>query len=663
MTALQNARGEEIPGEVQVLISGGGPSGLFLALDLASRGIASTVIEPRTSVDHTRPRAKTTNARTMTHLRRLGLADALRAASPLPVDYAQDVIFCTGLTGPDAHELRRFRNAFQLVPGRYGPQPECGQQVPQPVLEEVLRSAAVHNPLVTFITGWTVTQVAGADTHGVDVRGVDGLAVDAHGADPRTVGACTPERDAAKAPYAVVVTNTSGDARTIAADYVVGADGGSSAVRRSLGIRLEGGSAALSNISILFRSKRLAAGLSLDPAVQYWVVGSDAAGMVGPMDLQDTWWAIVQGVEPDKEVGREEAAGLVRSLVGSGAGSVAGADVDVEVLATDPWTARMLLAPEYASGNIFLAGDAAHLNPPWGGHGFNTCIGDAANLAWKLAAAIHGWGAPALLASYGEERRPVAARTIRDAAANGKALAYHFADPALTVEGPAGDAARMAAHEALAVKQSEFDSLGLVLGYAYADSPVVVPDGSPVPAEDPIRYVPSASPGALLPHTWLAGGTSLYSMLGQGFTLLADAGALAGAGALADAGARAGMPEASAYAEVLEAGARQGIPVTVAAVGPSEEGTPLSELWGADAVLVRPDQHVAWRGSSAAAAAAALSIAAGRAPSQNPAFPGRAFLDRATSAGENSSTAETSSISEASSVDENRSTRVSAVIP
>ncbi|WP_314216018.1 FAD-dependent monooxygenase [Pseudarthrobacter equi] len=554
----------DIPQEAQVLIAGGGPSGLFLALDLASRGVASTVIEPRTGVDHTRPRAKTTNARTMTHLRRLGLAEALRGASPLPVDYAQDVIFCTGLTGPAAHELRRFSNAFQLVPGRYGPQPEGGQQVPQPVLEEVLRAAVGSHPLVTFVTGWAVSEVHASG-------------------------------ETAPAAHTAVVSNgTSGAAHTIAAEYVIGADGGSSAVRRSLGIRLEGGSAALSNISILFRSGALAPAITLDPAVQYWVVGSDTSGMVGPMDLDGTWWAIVQGVDPSVTVSTEDAGAMVRALVGT--------EVDIEVLATDPWTARMLLAPEYSRGTIFLVGDAAHLNPPWGGHGFNTCIGDAANLAWKLAATINGWGGPALLASYGQERRPVAARTIGDAARNGKALAYHFADPELAASGPAGDAARLTARDALAVKQSEFDSLGLVLGYAYTGSPLVVPDGLPVPPEDPIHYVPSASPGSLLPHAWLAKSFSLYSALGPGFTLLADAGALGG------------VPADEAFAPVVEAAARQGIPVTVAAVGPSDDGTRLSEQWGADAVLVRPDQHVAWRGNSAEAAAAALSIAAGRLP-------------------------------------------------
>jgi len=569
MVIRHSALPDDIPGQVQVLISGGGPSGLFLALDLAARGIASLVIEPRDAVDPTRPRAKTTNARTMTHLRRLGLADALRAAAPLAVEYAQDVIFCTGVAGPDAHELRRFRQAFQLVPGRYDPQPECGQQVPQPVLEEVLREAVAGSPLITLLTGWTV--------EAVDMSAGDSAAA--------VTG---------RTPVTVVVSDASGRTRSVTAGFLIGADGGTSAVRRSLGLRLEGGSAALSNISILFRSKELGSAMTLDPAVQYWVVGADTAGMVGPMDLDDTWWAIVQGVDPRTAVRSDDAAAMVRSLVG--------AEIDVDVVATDPWTARMLLAPEYSRGSIFLVGDAAHLNPPWGGHGFNTCIGDAANLAWKLAAALQGWAGPGLMDSYGRERRPVAERTIRDAAANGEALAYHFADPLLVAAGPDGEAARQAAFEALAVKQSEFDSLGLVLGYAYGGSPVVVPDGSPVPAEDPIRYVPAASPGALLPHAWLADGTSVYSRLGHGFTLLADAGTLDR------------VPAEHVFAPVLDAGARQGIPVTVAAVGPSGDGTPPSELWGATAVLVRPDQHVAWRGSSAEAAAAALAVAAGWTP-------------------------------------------------
>jgi 2-polyprenyl-6-methoxyphenol hydroxylase-like FAD-dependent oxidoreductase len=556
MTAVNYAGLQDVPAATPVLISGGGPSGLFLALDLASRGIRSTVIEPRTLIDPDRPRAKTTNARTMTHLRRLGLADALRNAAPLPVGFAQDVIFCSALTGS---EIRRFPNAFQLEAGRYGPQPECGQQVPQPVLEAVLREAVAGSAHATLLTGLRVDSFVALPDGGQ--RGT--------------------------------VADDSGRRTAVDCAFLAGADGGSTTVRRGLGLRLEGESASLSNISILFRSRDLAATITLDPAVQYWVLGPGAAGMVGRMDLDETWWAIIQGVASHDVGGAPDLdpAALVRSLVG--------ADVDVEVIATDPWTARMLLAPSYGTDSVFLVGDAAHQNPPWGGHGFNTCIGDAVNLAWKIAAAFEGWAGPRLLESYGLERRPVADRTIRDAAANGKALAYHFADPALTAAGVAGEAARAGAHDALAVKQSEFDSLGLVLGYSYAESPLVVPDGAPVPAEDPIRYVPSASPGALVPHAWLEGGTSLYDVLGPGFSLLVDSEALAGNAA------------ETAYAEVLAAGAGHGIPVTVTAVGPSDNGTPMAELWAADAVLVRPDQHVAWRGSSAQAAAAALAVAAG----------------------------------------------------
>ncbi len=539
------ASAQPLPTEVDVLIAGGGPSGLFLALDLAQRGITSHVLEPRVEMDWTRPRAKTTNARTMTHLRRIGLAERLRDAAPLSVDYAQDVIFCSSLAG---HELTRFPGAFQLVSGRYDLQPECGQQVAQPVVEKVLRDA--------------VNASERAHLH---------------------LGAAYVDSTPVSSGRDVVVREAAGANRTMRCRYLIGADGVSSAVRRSLGVRLEGNSATKSNLGVLFRSDDLGDVVGLDPAVQYWVVGNRYAGMVGPLDRDGLWWSIIQGYDPEKPQFRDvSAAEIVRSLIG--------VDADVEVIAEDPWTARMLLSPTYREDAVFLVGDAAHANPPWGGHGFNTCIGDAANLAWKLAAVLQGWAGPQLLDSYETERRPVARRTIDEAAANGSTLADDVQNPNLEADGHRGLTARAHAAERLAVKESEFSSLGLVLGYHYAHSPLVTPSGATPPAAHPIRYQPTAAPGCLLPHVWLSDGRSIYDTLGPEYTLLATEDV-----------------DPGDVRAVLDAASSLGLPLRAGRIEERE----VTDTWEAAMVLVRPDQHVAWRGVDAAAAVDALRRAAG----------------------------------------------------
>jgi hypothetical protein len=283
------------------------------------------------------------------------------------------------------------------------------------------------------------------------------------------------------------------------------------------------------------------------------------------MDLEDQWWGILNGVSA--EVGESDPLALIRGLVG--------AEIDAEVLGTDPWTARMLLADRYRGGRVFLAGDAAHLNPPWGGHGFNTGIGDAVNIGWKLAAVLKGWGGERLLESYEAERRPVAERTIREAAANMRVLAPELSNPDLDVAGSVGEQARRAAAEIIrAAKDREFHSLGLVLGYSYDASPVIVNDRAP-PFPESQDYTPMARPGARLPHRWLPDGASLYDRLGSGFTLLrldADGDA----------------------APFVEVAAACGAPLTVLDL----RELALSGVYGAPLLLVRPDQHVAWRGAS-----------------------------------------------------------------
>jgi len=489
-----------------VLIAGGGPAGLAAAAELAHHGVRSIVVEPRARVSHSRPRAKTTSARTMEIFRRWGVAAAVRENAPLKPEWCRTVVFCDTL---DGEAITRFDDAFGLRAEPCDLVAEGGQQVPQPIVEEVLRTHLRSTGFVELRLGERVT--------GMRETG-DGVTCE--------------------------IAREDGSTYRTTAQYVLGCDGSRGVTRDAICSTLHGVSSPRSNLNTVFRAPGLRP--AMGDAVQYWVIGPEVKATMGPLDREGTWWAGLGGI--DATCTEERAVELLSALVGRQA-----ADTGIELTATDPWVPRMLIADRWASDRIFLVGESAHVNPPYGGHGFNTCVGDAVNIGWKLAAVLQGWADPGLLASYERERRDVAQRTIDSATRN---LAASGPDIARTAEG-----IQRSKHE-------EFHSLGLVLGYSYHGSPAVLADEAP--SFDVANYTPSTLPGARLPHVWISRDHSLYDDLGRGFTLIRPRGS-----------------DSDVAAFEADAAARR-IPLKV---------IPAPPTWGLEHhLLVRPDQHIAWRG-------------------------------------------------------------------
>ncbi|MGE0806687.1 MAG: FAD-dependent monooxygenase [Burkholderiaceae bacterium] len=544
--------------DADVLIVGGGPVGMSLAVELGLQGCRCVLIE-RDDRSGLAPRAKTTNVRSRELMRRWGIAERLAAAAPFGIDYPSNVVFATRLTG---RELARFSNAFYCSPVRDDRFAEHAQWIPQYKVEQVLRTRAAEFPGVELRMA---TQLE-------DWRDIDG------GIEAR------------------LTDRHSGRSYTIRASYLVGADGARSTVRERLGIRMQGASPLSHNHNIVFRSPGLAQRHPLGPAVMYWLINSEVPSVVAPLDRGDYWtFGCPKLAQADSA-----PADLIRAALGL--------EIDIEIVSRDEWTAHQLIADQYRSGRAFLVGDACHLHPPYGGHGMNMGIGDAVDLGWKLAAVTRGWGGERLLDSYEIERRQVHRRVVDEAVFNHGYSSRRLTVDGIEDEGPDGDAVRAAVGaQILATKRREFDSLGVVIGGGYRHSPVLAvedsADARPTAAAalaetDSSTYVPSARPGSRAPHAWLAdgraNGASLYDHFAvDSLTLLIMHGA-----------ARAAADEAAAAA------AEAGIPLRVIEPG----GVDLRSLYEADLALIRPDQHVAWRGRRAADARAALMLACGRGP-------------------------------------------------
>ena len=479
--------------KTQVLIVGAGPVGQGLAIELGHRGIDCLVVEKNSRIG-VAPRAKTTNVRTREHFRRWGIAEALREASPFGVDYPSNVVFTTRLGG---HGLARFDNALYCAPGRNPLYAEHAQWIPQYTVERVMRE---HLETV----------------ESVEVR----LNCELLGFEQDDAGVVAKVREL-----------ETGTQREVEAQYIVGCDGGRSLVRETIGARMQGTFGLSRNYNIVFRAPGMAEAHRHGRAIMYLQINADVPSHMGPMDTGDRWFFMPTGLAPDVRVTLETAPALIRKATGI--------DLPFEVLSIDEWVAHRVIADRYRDRRAFLAGDAAHLHPPYGGFGMNMGVSDAVDLGWKLAAVLQDWGGETLLKSYELERRPVHLHVLKQATANHAAISNALYEEGLEDDTPDGAAARVRVGKRIeAEKLSEFYTLGTLLGDRYADSPVVqhVADARE-PPRDFLNYLPSALPGARAPHAWLHDGSSLYDHFGTGFTLLALPSAAEACVAAAERGA------------------------------------------------------------------------------------------------------------------------------
>lgn len=527
--------------DTDVLVIGAGPVGLSFAMDQVSRGSTVTVVEVRRYAEPPSVKCNHVASRTMERFRKLGVATKLRNAG-LPEDYPNDVVFRTAMTGQELTRIpipgRRDRYTAKVGPDTHWQTPEPPHRINQIYLEPILLEHTAALPGVTLLNR-TQLQSYRQDSAGVE---------------------------------AVLLDLDTQQTRTLRAKYLVGCDGGSSSVRKMMGATLEGTAVIQQVQSTYIRAPGLKALLPGQPAWCYYSVNPRRCGTVFAIDGQTTWLVHnhLQPSEPEFDtVDRDQA---IRHILG------VGSDFEYEVISKEDWVGRRLVATRFRDRRVFIAGDAAHLWVPYAGYGMNAGIADALNLSWLMGAVLQGWGHEDMLNTYEAERQPITQQVSHFAMDHAaKMIRARSAVPEnIEADDDAGRAAReRMGREAYALNVQQFCCEGLNYGYYYDQSPIIAYDQEAPPAYSMGSFTASTVPGCRAPHFWLPDGRSLYDALGQGYTLLR-------------------LNPMVAVTALAQAAAASGMPLTVLDIAQPD----LPQAYRHALVLVREDQHIAWRGDA-----------------------------------------------------------------
>ncbi|KAI3553349.1 FAD binding domain-containing protein [Colletotrichum abscissum] len=534
-----------------VVIAGGGPIGLLLARVLSFYGVKSKLFE-RNKTTTKWPKMDLTNARSMEIFHKLGLADDLRKQG-VPPGIDQNVIISTGLSAEkpltqwDLPGVDKFRSQIQNTNNGTQPQ-EPWQRVSQAIFERWLKNICDDDPLIDLNYGFKVEHV---------------------------------EEQEDFAHMTITDMNT-GERTVLRSDHVVGCDGASSRTRTSLSIPLDGGPIPSCALLVHFKSHDLT---KLHKQGRFWHIfllgqSGNFEGAIISQDEKDTWTThlfLPLDAEPEKIESRDAVYRVLGGLY-----EPYKFQID-EILVRSIWRPNVAVTRQWRSseGHVFLAGDSAHQNIPTGGYGMNMGIGDAFDLGWKLASVINGEGGPELLRSYELERKPVALKNVERSHDHFKVhnelqTLLGGGDPRrVDTDTKEAHLLRQRVDEFYQRHDGENRGLGIEMGYRY-NSHIIVhqeDDGSEPPS-DPRCYTPTTWPGGRPPHIFLSDGTAIFDRFGKHWSLLCFTDTDVG------------------QCHLIQAANDLGLSLSLINLPGEAQARTLYER---NLVLIRPDQHVAWR--------------------------------------------------------------------
>jgi 2-polyprenyl-6-methoxyphenol hydroxylase-like FAD-dependent oxidoreductase len=443
-----------------VIIVGGGPTGVALGIELGLNNIKTLILEKH-AAPLLSPRAQSLNARSMEFFLRWQLATKLKEKRLLPVDYPIQGVWCSKLNG----KTYAISNSNELINDTISP--ERGIRMPLWITEEVLRSRLAELPSVTFLKEHEVLDLCFQ-----------------------------------KQVITITAKNSVDQITEFQANYVVSCDGANSIARQKAGVGFKSLATPQRVINMVFESADLAQKITVEKGFLYYLLEAETRGAIGPVDLARGLWytqIIYNGLA--KTIAQVDLDKLLFDLTGM--------NFQKKIRQAHFWEMHIQIADHFSKhNNFFLVGDSAHAFVPTGGFGLNTGLGDVVNLGWKLAAVITGKASSKLLASYEQERRPVCLHNLQAAQKN--------ADDLMILRerhDPKRDPVGFAKANALLADQYA-NALDATLGYAYLNSPLTpLANKQTTLSIKKSGYQAALSPGYFLPHVWIKPQQSIYQIL------------------------------------------------------------------------------------------------------------------------------------------------------